>query len=176
VPGSAPDLGGVVAEQGSGDEAQLAVAAAHDRVGERQRAAVALEVERGLLGAEHPDLERRHARRQAVPEREALHGRAALELVEAGLVTEHRAPERLAEAVAVAVVVAVREDDPLRAGDRVDALERLHRIDQRAGRHVEVGVHVGGDALVERGPVQHAGLDLLHDGTLTRPAAVGSAR
>ena len=67
------------------------------------------EVERCLIGADATYLTGQHAAGQRVPWFEPFDGLAVAELVEAGAVAVHGAAERLDEAGAVAVVVAVRE-------------------------------------------------------------------
>ena len=72
-------------------------------------------------------------------------GVIALELVQAGLVTEHRAVELPADLVALAVVVAIGEHDALRltpGSKPTQALRWEHRVDQgsRVGDEVALTV------------------------------------
>ena len=99
------------------------------------------------------------------PKRKPYDVGAIVELVQPGLVAADRAAEHLGEALTVAQVVAVGEQDslgPSVAGDRVDTVLGHARIDQRRRRDVEMRVHRAPDALVEGRPMQHARKDLVH--------------
>ena len=137
----------------------------HEAVGDRERAAAGVDVKRGLVRREHVHLERDDARREPVARTEALDRRARLR-TRAGppRCSSTGNAELLHEAVAVAVVVAAGEHDPLRPAlaERAEAAGRHHRVDQRPGGLDEVGADVEADSLVEGGPVEDAGQDLPH--------------
>src|SRR6185503_9230551 len=140
------------------------------------------EVERCFIGADATYLTSQHATGQRVPWFEPFDGLAVAELVEAGAVAVHGAAERLDEAGAVAVVVAVREQDCLRAARALreplePTLRRHQRVDRHAGTIEPVGRHLDVDARVSRCPVKDAWKDLAHRRTIAPPRlAPGSAR
>jgi len=107
------------------------------------------------------------SRRHFVSELEAPDSRAALELVQPGLVAEHARAEAVHEATGVAVVMAIAQQDALgrlALGEPVESFLRLHRVDQRGRRRHIARVDDLADPLVKGGPVIDAGGDLLHGG------------
>ena len=122
---------GRVVHQTVGNEAGWASAStANDAVGEGDGTLFG-QVERGFVGADATYLSSQHATGQRVPWFEPFDGLVVAELVEAGAVAVHGAAERLDEAVAVAVVVAVREKHGLRAaralGEPLEPMLRRHQ-------------------------------------------------
>ncbi len=98
---------GRVVHQTVGNEAGWASpASADDAVGKGDGTLLG-EVERSFVGADASYLTSQNATGQGVPWFEPFDGLAVAELVEAGAVAVHGAAERLDEAGAVAVVVAV---------------------------------------------------------------------
>ena len=99
------------------------------------------------------------ARRELFAEREALHLRAALELVQADLGAADRAAERLRVALGVAEVVAVGEDDLVRSRRALEPLEafaRHQRVDDDPGGLDVERVDGDPDSRVDRRPVVDA--------------------
>ena len=109
-------------------------------------------------------------RRELLAERKALHVRPAFELVETGLAAAHNAVERIDEAVALPVVVAVGENDLLRrtALEPIDPFPRNERVDQHLrGLHV-VRAHRLPDTRVDPRPVMDAWQNLAHRWTFNQ--------
>ena len=99
-------------------------------------------------------------RRQLLPERESLHLVSVLELVQARFAAANRAAERIHITLAVAEVVAVRQDDLLRGLsplEPIQTLARHHRVEKDPGGLNVVGVDRQPDSGVDRGPVVDAG-------------------
>src|SRR4029077_4012217 len=122
------------------------------------------DVEGRLVGADRVDLVRRDSLGELVAEGEALALAAVGELVEPRLASEDGAAELRLEAVAVPVMVAVREHDPLGLPARaepLDSLRRQQRIDQGRGRLDVVGADLGPDVGMHRLPVVDAGANLV---------------
>src|SRR5207249_3523680 len=99
------------------------------------------EVEGRLVGADRAHFERCDTRRHLIAEGEPIDVRASLELVKSRLRDQDGAAESVYEAIGVAIVVAVREQDPLGPPvtlEPVKARVRKHRVQQRPGPRQEV--------------------------------------
>src|SRR4029078_7156848 len=109
---------------------------------------------------------------------------AVAELVHPRLVAADRAAELRGEALTVAQVWAIGQQDAVGApvaGDLLDAALGHARVDQRRGLDGEVRVDLCPDPLVVCGPVEHTGEHLVHVGSRTsilrwgRPEPSGTA-
>ena len=134
-------------------------------VGERQQAAAGGDVQRGVVGADRVHLVRDDPGRDLVADEEPLDVGAVRELVQPRGVAVDAQPNSRIERLAVAQVVAVGEDDPLRDAGRVGAeppepLRRDHRVEKRPGLGEVIGAHVLLDAGVGDRPPEDAGMDL----------------
>jgi hypothetical protein len=135
-----------------------------DAVSARQRA-VLRDVESGLVGTDRVDLVYDGAARKLVAEIERLDWPASIELVDAVTDAVHRAPELIAQAPGVAIVVAVREQDVLRGAVLAKPIETLfgnHRIDQHPFGLEIMRTDLRTDVVVARGPVPQALRNLAH--------------
>ena len=153
---------------------------ADDAVGEGDGTLLG-QVERGLVGADATYLTSQHATGQRVAWFEPFDGLVVAELVEAGAVAVHGAAERLDEAGAVTVVVAVRKKHGLRAARALGKpLEPMLRRHQRVDRHADtvepVGRHVDVDAWVQRRPVKDTWKNLAPRLTIAPPWRRAPAR
>jgi hypothetical protein len=136
----------------------------HDAVGARE-CAVRREVKRGLVGTDRADLEGNRSAGELLVEVEGLDRAASFDLVQPVANAVHCAAELVAEPPAVAVVVAIGEQDVLGRPVLVKPLESLgghHRVDEHALGEQEVGADVHVDLVVTCGPVPQAGGDLSH--------------
>ena len=113
--------------------------------------------QRGLLGADRAELQSSQTVGELLVESETLNRPILGEMREPGLVTKHRTAKALDVERAVAVVMAVAEHDPLgcaELGERIQALGRLHRVDQRARVQGKAAVDRVVDAFVKSAPVK----------------------